>query len=392
MRTWVLAMLLAAPAAAQVPRPGPPATCRWVESGYGPEGEVAVRVETVVDGLEVPWGVAFLPGAEGRDLLVTERPGRLRLVDDGKLVPEPILTVPARAVGEGGLLGLALHPDFAANRRFYLYYTHTRNGRAVNRVQRFELAPDRRSARPGKVIIDGIPASRYHNGGRIRFGPDGMLYVGTGDASQPMLAQRLDSLAGKLLRVTPDGGVPPDNPWPGSPVYVLGIRNTQGFDWFRPRLLAITDHGPSGELGRTGGDEISVALPGQNLGWPVIWKCQTRQGMVAPALAWDTAVPPGGAAFYTGGRLPAWRGDLLVGTLGSRHLHLVAFDPRDPRRVRHHAVYLRGDQPRGHGRLRSVLMGPDGALYVTTSNCDGRGTCPPDKDKILRLTGAPDGT
>jgi glucose/arabinose dehydrogenase len=206
--------------------------------------------------------------------------------------------------------------------------------------------------------------------------------VGTGDGGVPSRAASRTSLNGKLLRLDPDGGVPADNPFPRSPVFVLGIRNTEGFDWIDARTLVITDHGPSGEFGLFGHDEVNVARAGADLGWPGIYGCQAGRGKVTPSLAWVEAVPPGGAAIYRGSAIPEWRGSLLMGTLLSQHLHRVVLDPADPRRVTQHEVYLAGT----YGRLREVVMGPDGELYVTTSNCDARGECPAEGDRILRIT------
>lgn len=353
--------------------------CILVEDGYGSQGQVAVQAEEVVSGLEVPWGILFL---SDEDMLVTERPGQIRLVQDGQLQSKPVAIVPVTARGEGGLLGIAPHPEFASNRLFYIYYTADRNGSSVNLVERWQLSPDSTSASPDKIIVDNIPVARFHNGGRLRFGPDGMLYIGTGDAGNPQNSQNVNSLAGKILRVTPEGQVPEDNPFPGNPAYIIGIRNTQGFDWFDESTLAITDHGPSGELGRRGHDEVSVANPGDNLGWPTIYGCQDQEGMMPPSVSWRDAVPPGGAAIYAGDAIPEWRGSLLMGVLGARHLHRVTFEPQSPYQVQSHEVYFQNE----FGRLREVMMGPDGELYVTTSNCDGRENCPPDKDKILRIT------
>jgi glucose/arabinose dehydrogenase len=356
----------------------PGGACLLVEDGWGPDGTVSFREEVVAEGLEVPWGIAFLPGG---DALVTERPGRVRLLRGGVLQPTAVANVAIADSDEGGLLGIAAHPDFASNRQFYLYVTTEDGGRAQNRVERWTLSEDRASATFDRVIFARIPSATYHDGGRLRFGPDGMLYVGTGDARDPDLSQSAQSPAGKLLRLTPEGEVPSDNPFPGSPVFILGIRNTQGWDWRDANTLYITDHGPSGDTLRRAHDEVNLAKAGDNLGWPEIYSCEAQKGLVTPSLTFEDAAPPGGAAIYTGDAISEWKGSLLVGTLGSRHLHRVVFDEQDPRRVIKHEVYLRDTR----GRLRDVIMGPDGHLYVTTSNCDGRGNCGARKDLILRL-------
>jgi glucose/arabinose dehydrogenase len=352
--------------------------CILVEDGWGPDGTVSFTEEIVAEGLEVPWGIAFLPGG---DALVTERPGRVRLLRGGVLQAQPVATVSIARGGEGGLLGIAAHPDFASTRQFYVYVTTEAGGSQENRVERWTLSEDRTTATFDRVIFGGIPSAVYHDGGRLRFGLDGMLYVGTGDARDPDLSQDPRSPAGKLLRLTPDGQVPADNPFPGSPVFLLGLRNVQGFDWKDRETLYMTDHGPSGETMRRAHDEVSVARAGDNLGWPGIYSCESREGMVSPSLTFEEAMPPGGAAIYTGDAISEWKGSLLIGTLGSRHLHRVVFDVQEPHRVARHEVYLRNTR----GRLRDVVMGPDGHLYVTTSNCDGRGDCGARKDLILRL-------
>jgi len=352
--------------------------CRLVSDDYGPPGQVPVRAEVVTSGLEVPWGVAFL---SSREMLVTERPGRVRIVRDGALAEAPVATVAVRGEKESGLLGIALHPNFAQTRFFYLYLTAEAASGAENRVERWTLAKDGSSAQRDRTIIAGIPSAEFHDGGRLRFGPDGMLYVGTGDAREPDRAQDLDSPAGKILRLTPDGEVPNDNPFPGKPAFLLGIRNTQGFDWNDRGALLVTDHGPSGDLLRRGHDEVNVAEAGVNLGWPTIYACEARAGMSSPLLTWKSAAPPGGAAVYRGEAIAEWRNSLLIATLASKHLHRVVFDGSTPPKVAAHEVYFRDT----YGRLRDVVMGPDGHLYVTTSNCDGRGDCPNHKDQILRI-------
>lgn len=357
--------------------------CLLVTEGFGPAGHVQIRVETVVAGLEVPWGVAFVPGG---DWLVTERPGRVRLIRGGQLAPEPVVTVDVAQGGEGGLLGIALSPSFQADRSFYVYATSP--GQAPeNRVLRYVLSADHRSATLDRIIVSGIPAAEYHDGGRLRFGPDGMLYVSTGDALDPSRSESLESLGGKLLRFTPEGGVPADNPFgPESPVFVRGLRNCQGFDWVTPSFLAVADHGPSGDLGLMGLDELNVTVPGTDLGWPRIHGCEAGPGLAPPALTWRAAVPPGGLTVYRSGKIPEWTGSILMATLGSKHLHRIVYNPQDPPKTVLHEVYLLGDPPSGHGRLREVVMGPAADVYVTTSNCDGRGECPPDGDRILKIT------
>ncbi|MFW9261414.1 PQQ-dependent sugar dehydrogenase [Nostoc sp. CALU 546] len=353
--------------------------CTLVDNGFGSQGEVNVQAEEVVTGLEVPWGIAFLPN---QDMLISERPGRVRLVRDSKLIQKPVATINVTDSGEGGLLGIATHPNFAENRLFYVYYTADRNGSQVNRVERWQLSENGLSASSDRIILDNIPVAVYHNGGRIRFGADGMLYIGTGDARDPQSSQDVNSLAGKILRVTPDGQVPQDNPFPKNPVYISGIRNTQGFDWHDASTLWVTDHGPSGELGRSGHDKVSVARAGDNLGWPTIYRCESGEGLITPSIVWRQALPPGGAAIYTGNSIPEWKGSLIIPTLRSEHLQRVVFNPQSPQKVERHEVYLQGK----YGRLREAIMGPDGELYVTTSNCDGRGSCPSQQDKILRIT------
>jgi glucose/arabinose dehydrogenase len=350
-----------------------------VRDGFGSPGRAPVRAEVVVRGLEVPWGIAFL---SSREMLITERPGRVRLVRDFTLVPEPVATIDVVDEAEGGLLGIALHPAFSANGLFYVYLTAKTKDGSENRVERWKLAPGHATAALDRVIVRGIPSAQYHDGGRIHFGPDRMLYVGTGDARNPNAAQDLDGPSGKVLRLTADGAVPPDNPWPGKAAFITGVRNTEGFDWWDSKTMIVTDHGPSGELDRKGHDEVNVAKPGDNLGWPTIFGCEARQGLVSPLLTWQSAAPPGGAAIYRGTKIPEWRDSLLIGVLGGKHLHRVAFDPADPSKIALHETYF-DDQ---FGRLRDVAMGPDGELYVTTSNCDGRGFCPKDKDQILRVT------
>lgn len=317
--------------------------------------------EIVVENLEIPWEVAFLPSGE---ILLTERPGRLIKIGEDRTIIE----VPGvRHIGEGGLLGLALHPNFKENQLIYLYLTSEKDGQLVNRVERYRLDDDVLSQR--KVIVDGILGSQFHDGGRIEFGPDGFLYITTGDSGNPDLAQDTNSLNGKILRVKDDGTIPIDNPF-GNAVYSFGHRNAQGIAWDNEGNLWATEHGRSGIL--SGLDELNLIKKGENYGWPVIQGDEERDGMITPVInsgALETWAPAGatfigGSIFFAGLRGEALYEAKLEGT---KVVELVK--------------HLQGE----FGRLRAVKLGPDGSLYVTTSNRDGRGTVQQGDDKLIRL-------
>lgn len=337
------------------------------------------RVETVAANLEAPWAIAFAP--DGR-IFITERAGRVRVVENGKLRSEPVATIQdVEPTGESGLMDLMLHPQFASNRYLYLAYAYRGDGQRV-RVVRFRETAGA-LAEP-QVIIENIPAARFHAGTRVRFGPDGKLYVTTGDATERQLAQRLDSLAGKTLRLNDDGSVPLDNPFVGQPnvrpeIWSYGHRNAQGIAW-QPGTDAQfqTEHGPSGFDGPGGGDEINIVERGRNYGWPVIHHNQTKEGMVTPLLEYTPAVAPASAMFYRGAAFPQFRGNFFFGALKGESLIRVTLDGR---RVTHQERLLQGQ----YGRIREVVEGPDGALYFSTSNRDGRGAPAGDDDRILRL-------
>ena len=333
---------------------------------------VRFRVEVVVSDLEIPWAMVFAP--DGR-LFVTERPGRVRIIDLAGRTSQLALTLDdVVAEGEGGLLGLALDPAFASNGLVYLYYTaRPQGGRAANRVVRYRESGNRLAERA--VLLDDIPANTIHDGGRLRFGPDGLLYVTTGDAATEQLAPDIASLAGKILRINPDGTTPRGNPF-SSPVFSYGHRNPQGIDW----------HPATGELwesehGATGNDEINAIDIGANYGWPRIEGSQTLAGMREPIVFFNPSVAPSGASFYRGQRFAQFANNLFVGTLRGTHLLRLRLDPATPRRIVTQERLLDGQ----FGRIRDVLSGPDGYLYFCTNNRDGRGNPVSGDDRIARL-------
>ncbi len=333
------------------------------------------RVETWVEGLDIPWSLVFL---SEREALVSERPGRIRLIVDGLLQPKPYLRLDVAHIGEGGLMGLAVDPRFPQEP--YVYAMHTaRKGRDVfNRVIR--LRHQGETGVVDKVLIDRIPGSRVHNGGRIGFGPDGMLYVCTGDVWNAPIAQDRSNLGGKILRITPDGAIPDDNPFEGSPVYSYGHRNPQGLAW-HPATgdLFSSEHGPSGEFGLRGKDIINVVRKGGNYGWPLVIGKAAIPPYLDPIILWEEATPPSGMTFF---------GDrLYVATLRSEALMRIQLAHRDGRYevTRIERLFARKGSGGVYGRLRDVVAGPDGNVYVLTSNRDGRGTPRQGDDKILRL-------
>jgi glucose/arabinose dehydrogenase len=315
---------------------------------------------TIATKLEAPWAIAFLPDEQ---ILITERPGRLRLIANDKLEPAPIATIAeVVAVGEGGLLGLAVDPKFNENQRIYLYYTYGTSGNnTLNRVERFRLNNRKLSDRT--VIIDAIPGAQNHNGGRIKFGPDGNFYVATGDALLPSLAQDKNSLAGKILRVTTEGQPAPGNPF-SNRTYSYGHRNPQGLAWDREGRLWATEHGSQAY------DEVNLIKPGADYGWPQVRGDQAAAGKTPPALhSGPTTWAPSGLTIHND----------TIYFVGLRGAALFSTKISDGSLAP--AVKVRGDL----GRLREVLMGPDGLLYLLTSNRDGRGTPGQNDDQLIRI-------
>ncbi len=337
----------------------------------------AVEVEVWQQNLNVPWELVFLPASNRA--LVTERSGRVLEIIDGKLQAESYLNLDINSRGEGGLMGMAHHPDFPEKPYIYLMYTYTStDGEQYNRVSRFR---DQNSqAEEEEIILDQIPGGNYHDGGRIAFGPDDMLYITTGDTFNREIAQDMDNLGGKILRLTPAGAIPEDNPFSDSPIYSLGHRNPQGLAWHPDTgELFISDHGPSGEGGLRQKDRIKVVEAGSNFGWPDKIGYFEDGEYANPLIMWEDAVPPSGMTFY--------KGELYVGTLRSRSLVRIGLSRMnnnfEVKKIEH--LFNDGRGNSGYGRIRTAVAGPDGYLYFLTNNRDGRGRPEENDDQILRF-------
>lgn len=337
-------------AASPVPAPPSPAGS---SSPTDPEAPAlllpAGEPQVVASGLTTPWSVAFV----GETALVSQRDTGeiLEVVAGGTRVAGEVPDLAAR--GEGGLLGITHAEGFV-----YAYVTIP----GGNRVVRFPLegAPGSYALGAAQTVLDGIPSANIHNGGRIAFGPDGMLYVTAGDAAEPDAAQDPDALGGKILRVTPAGGIPADNPFPGSPVWSLGHRNPQGIGWDAAGTMYAS------EFGQDTWDELNIIEPGANYGWPEVEGIDGREGFVDPVQQWAPAdASPSGLAVV--------EGSVLIANLRGQRLRAVP--TVDPSRAQEFFVG-------GYGRLRDAVVAPDGALWLVTSNTDRGGG---DDDAILRV-------
>jgi len=303
-------------------------------------------IEVIAQNLNVPWEVVFLTDGE---ILLTERSGNLLLIKK----KQKISIESVKSIGEGGLLGIAVHPDFENNRYIYLYYTYSSNGDdTLNRVVRFKFEDDKLINET--VLVDAIPGAANHNGGRIKFGPDNFLYITTGDAQNPSLAQDKNSLAGKILRITDEGKVE---------VYSYGHRNPQGLAFDNQGKLWATEHGPQAM------DELNLIEKGKNYGWPVIQADEKQEGMVNPIIQSgpDVTWAPAGTVFY--------EGSIFFGGLRGQSLFQYKVADKTLKR------YFQEE----FGRIRAVVLGPDGYLYLTTSNTDGRGNPKEGDDKLIKI-------
>jgi len=338
---------------------------------------VRFKVEKVLGNLEVPWSIAFGPRDE---MYFTERSGRLMVLDKGSNRPMLIARIDGVVhQGEGGLMGLALHPQFKNNGLLYVSHTFRFKGSLANRVVRYTLKNG--ELENPTIIVRYLPGSAVHNGCRLRFGPDGKLYVTTGDAAERRIAQDPSSLGGKILRLNDDGSIPKDNPLPGSEIFALGFRNPQGIDWHpRVGLLFETEHGPSGFDGPGGGDEVNIVEAGANYGWPLIHHREQKAGYKSPLLEYTPAVAPASGMFYRGNAFPEFRDNFFFGCLRGTRIQRIILDETSPQIVRSEESLLEDE----FGRIREVTSGPDGLIYFSTSNTS-RGQTSSDDDRILRI-------
>lgn len=338
---------------------------------------VPYRVEPFVSGLNVPWSMVW---TSTERMLVTERPGRIREIVRGTLQPDPLITfTEVSNTDEEGLMGMTLDAYYNETRALYACLAYPKNKGLVNKIVR--LLDNGTSLSIDKTIIDNIPAAHFHAGCRIRFGPDNKLYITTGDATDKNSAQNISSLGGKILRINSDGSIPEDNPFSKSPVYSYGHRNPQGIDWHPiSRELYSSEHGPSVFDGPAGGDEINHILPGRNYGWPLVSHERTKEGLIAPLTTFTPAEAPASGSFYTADVFPQFTNDFFVGLLKGEGVMRIRFSASHPDTIEE-IEKLSVDV----GRVREIAQGPDGYIYVTTSNRDGRGTVQNGDDHIFRL-------
>lgn len=323
-------------------------------------------VEIIAEGLQAPRSIDI--SKEGR-IFISEKRGSIRVVDNGTLLTEPVGDIKAENIGDAGLLGLTLHPNFTQNHLFYVYYTYSNSTGLFNKVLMLKESNNR--IIDSKTILDGIPGNDYRDGGRIKFGLDGKLYVSTGDASIPELSQDLNSLAGKILRINEDGTIPQDNPFSNSAVYAYGFRNAQGLAW-APNSGALY----SSDQGGAGNDEINLISPAKNYGWPHE-ECNSNgddNRYTPPLVCFNPSLEPSGIAFAFSNKL-GYQNHLIVATLKGSHLRDIDFDSGSQ-----NTILV------GYGRIIDLVESEDGLIYVLTSNTDGRALPQQGDDKILRLT------
>jgi aldose sugar dehydrogenase len=326
--------------------------------------------------LRTPWSIAF---TSKNRALVAERRGTVRVIAEGKLLDEPIKTIPdVYELSESGLMGLTLDPEYQTNRFIYVCYTYKESNTLADKVVRY--TDNITTLDEPKTVIETFPAAQIHAGCRIKFGPDKKLFVTAGDAANKSSAQDIKILSGKILRVNSDGSIPQDNPFPNSPVYSYGHRNPQGLDWHpETGVLYETEHGPSGNDGLPGGDEVNLIKKGSNYGWPLVSHEKSREGLESPKIVFTPAVAPAAGTFYKSDKIPEFKNNFFFATLKGEAIYRTKFSENGQEISSYEKL-----PGINFGRIREIVEGPDGALYFTTSNTDGRGTVRENDDKIYR--------
>ena len=323
----------------------------------------SASVSILAENLDKPRAIAI----SGDRIFVTEQDGFIRVIQNNTLIESPLAVFRSANVFDGGLLGIALHPDFSNNHYIYVFLTYTDDGYLWNKILR--ITESENKLQDAETIFDKIPGSRFTNGGFIKFGPDGKLYVGTGTISDSShLPQDIDSLSGKILRINDDGTIPNDNPFSDSPVYSLGHRNPQGMTWDDNGNMFVAEIGPEKN------DEINLIQAGKNYGWPE-QQCSGNENFESAILCYDPSIEPGGILFYSGDKLD-FESPFIMASMRAANLYQVDFEE---------GLSSQKSILSGIGRVRDVVEGPDGSLYVITSNTDGKGFPDRTDDKLLRI-------
>ena len=338
---------------------------------------VEMRIDKVATNLFVPWSIVFLSDSH---ILFTERNGSIREIKDDNLNSNPLyIFKEVSTQSEEGLMGMVLDPEFDSNGKIYVCLAYSKEKSLFDKV--VQVKYEEGVLTEEKVLIDKIPAAQFHAGCRIKFGPDKMLYITTGDATDKGIAQDKASLGGKILRINSDGSIPADNPINNSPIYSLGHRNPQGIDWDPiSGNLFSTEHGPSVFDGPAGGDEINLIQKGENYGWPIVSHENSKDGLVSPLVVFTPAIAPASGMFYKGDMFPQFRNHFLVGLLKGEGILDVTLDSNRKQIASYEKI-----PEITFGRIREVAQSPNGAIYFTTSNKDGRGKVNACDDMIYKI-------
>ena len=320
-------------------------------------------VTILAENLDKPRAIAI----SNDRIFVTEKDGAIRVIQNNTLLESPLATLRSADVFDGGLLGITLHPNFSSNHYMYVFLTYDEDGDLWNKILR--ITESENKLQNAEIILDKIPGSSFTNGGFIKFGPDEKLYIGTGTVSDAShLPQDLGSLSGKILRLNDDGSIPDDNPFSNSPIYSLGHRNPQGMTWDDDGNMFVAEFGPEKN------DEINLILSGKNYGWPE-QQCSGNEDFEDAVLCFDPSIEPGGILFYSGDLID-FESPFIMASMRAANLYQLDFEE---------GLSSQKSILSGIGRVRDVVQGPDGSLYVITSNTDGKGFPDSMDDKLLRI-------